>query len=192
MDYRDVNIATYKKVEAILKDEEEIDFIKEQQLYALISGTPHRDILDWKGAKWKKEKKKLDFLNSQPNKLYKYTRINGRKFRAILNVYGISFGLYIDIIELSKENPTDNMEKLMALLYEEKRTWYSFWRKKLTYEQRAELFLDSLTMDRVLPHMVFFSKVLIGLMPHIPAYLEEMLTTTKERTQTSRDTMAGA
>jgi len=99
--------------------------------------------------------------------------LNGVKYGFNKNLDDISFGEYIDMESLSDKNKlNESLHILLAILYRpvikfQKRSWKTLFNKNKDYKiekynsedvyDRAELFNNELTMDKVMGALVFFS-----------------------------------
>lgn len=172
--FSEVNIDTYSKIVSIDKDMKDID--KYVKIISILTGLSESDV----------RLIRLDFINLISNNIqfmFKTDKVDivdrfeleGIKYGFNYGLDKISFGQFIDLEDFSKpEEANENLHILMAILYRPivnfpKKDWFGFLSKNNTKEfkieeydgdkvmERAELFKNKLTMDKVLGSMVFFS-----------------------------------
>lgn len=113
--------------------------------------------------------KRLSFLQEQiPDKVINKVRIGGRTFIAQPDITKIKAYEYIDLMN-AKDNVTHFLHVFAAIFFKE----YSWFKKKLGYQERAELFKEHMTITTAYPVCVFFCNLLIGLTPIIGDYLAD-------------------
>lgn len=103
-------------------------------------------------------------------------RIGGRLFTMWDSIKKITVAQDADIqrLHITEENYYSKIPYVVALFAEEKRGLF-FWRKKLSYSQKVELFKE-LSADISIGCSLFFCEVSKQLDRHIQNYLESQIT----------------
>ena len=123
---------------------------------------------------------KLNFLNTECNtKVVDNFTIDGVKYLVNWKVETKTAGQFIDLTTLTKDPEliNQNLHYIMAVICLPKGEKYS----SETFEDRANIFKDKLTMDIVFPLSVFFYKVLNDSLPNIVNSLNEEVMKMKEK-----------
>lgn len=120
-------------------------------------------------------------------------KLDGTKYGFNNHLTSIKFGEFIDLEEFSKSDEVNkNLHILMAILYRpikrfKKRTIFSYLKKEKDdkYEiedynsdevmERAKLFKEKLSMDKVLGTMVFFSLLRLTIIQRTAGYSERKM-----------------
>lgn len=117
---------------------------------------------------------KLNFLNTPcEDKLKDSFVINDKKFVVNWRLETRTAGEFIDLTSLTKDHEliNQNLHQILAILCLPKGEAYT----SETFEERANLFKEHLTMDIALPMSVFFWKVLTESLPIIGDSLNEKI-----------------
>lgn len=115
---------------------------------------------------------RLNFLNTEcDSKLVDSFTIQGQKFDVNWRLESRTAGQFIDLTSLTKDPEliNQNLHYILSVLCLPKGEAYT----TETFEERAKLFKEHLTMDIALPMSVFFYKVLAESLPSIMDSLKE-------------------
>jgi hypothetical protein len=115
---------------------------------------------------------KLNFLNTPcESKLKDSFKVNGKTFNVNWRLESRTAGQFIDLTSLTKDPDliNQNLHYILSILCLPKGEDYN----SESFEDRAQLFKEHLTMDVALPMSVFFYKVLTESLPNIADSLTE-------------------
>lgn len=156
------------EVERIVHAVKAIEGLTDKQVNEL----PLKDFKDlYKGYTW---------LEEQPNKLIVKFKLNGRKFKICYRTDMITGGQLIDVMHILKgcnQNPKEinkNLDNIMAVICEEKRSLKSVLKGKLSHEQKIQLFYEELPATIFIPLSAFFLRTWEKYLEIIPTYLMEV------------------
>lgn len=129
---------------------------------------------------------KLNFLNTPcEDKMKDSFVIKDQKFIVNWRLETRTAGQFIDLTSLTKDPEliNQNLHQILAILCLPKGEVYT----SETFEERANLFRDNLTMNIALPMSVFFWKVLNESLPIIADSLNEKIVTMTQDLKTQMD-----
>lgn len=163
----DVSIGKYQEM-CKLEDENLDDIDKTICILSIISGIDKDVLYSLPYTEYKKIVELLSFISSDlDNKLEYSVEINGDEYVFNHDIMKYTTRQVIDIEELSKDNLTDNLHILMAVVYNKNGEEYDI----KNVMERAELFKNNMNISCAISAQVFFST----LNQHYINYMEDYL-----------------
>lgn len=174
--YKDVNLNTFIKLYRIEKSELE-PFEKKIALVSAITGVTESELEDLSLETFTGIYNKMKFLNEDiSSKIKQVVTVKGVEYNVCLQVEKLSGGRYIDLKEFTKTDVIENIHNVMAILCTEKGKEYD----SNIHKDKAELFLEHMSIDDAYPISRFFLNVYEGLMKDIQRSLELKLKKNKK------------
>lgn len=166
-----VTIKQYLDIYKILQDNTSDLLDKNAMIISALANVPLKDVYDMDYSKFKEAVADTAFL---------YDSDIGEKIPMDITIDGIEYrfdpikpikkaGDFIDLSHLTKDKDETiyNLHKVMAVLCKPK--------GEQSFEERSEIFLHKMTMDKCYPLSVFFLNVSIKSAPIIEVYLEKQV-----------------
>lgn len=147
-------------------------------LLSMITGKSEDHFLSMKVDEFAKWRKELYVLLSKEavGKFTPIFKINGRKFNSIVDPKKTSVSQLADIhlLQITETNYYQQLPCVVAIFAIEKTGW-KFWKKKLSFTEKVELFKRELSADVGLAIGVFFCKASKELEPIIENFFQKQM-----------------
>jgi hypothetical protein len=164
MSWKTLTIAQVQQIEqvrkSITKDDAEIDI--DSMLLSIVLNKPIEEIDAMPYGVYLQERKKLEFLNTQPSGVaIDRIKINGHTYRFIYDIRNIPFARYVEVKEFNKDF-IGNLHKIAAsITVQQKRTVFGWRDKKFDVTKHEQYANDMLQcpFEAVYASCMFFFRL---------------------------------